>query len=556
MQKYLDSRWMLAATYLAYGLLCLYMQHNLWFLAAADRPYGVGQVLGLFAAALGAVALAGCAAPAATAQLWERLPWSSPVRRAACLVMVVLAVLAPAIVAYGVIDRFANSGDEFAYIFQAKVFTSGRLWAQAPPLGDTFVPYRTWIIGDKWLSQYPPGWPLALAAALAVGIPEWLLNALLGGGSAAALLSRLWRFPNRTFAFAVVGLYLLTPFYLFNAGSYYSHMLPALLVLLLCLTCLAYQRDKKILALVAAGALLGCIGLTRYFTLILLLPALCYWLFAENRGDRVRIVVTMLAAGLPFLGFLMAYQNWVTGSLLRSTYSLITNDDTFVSFTPDHIALGAALTIDRLVELSVWGSPLLIPVYLVCLASKLKRRSIAFYDLIFPAFIVGYVLFADLGGNRYGPRYYFDAYPVMLATVLSAIPREGADSWRRYRRSLAINAVLVSAVYLLTALPFACVAFHRQVEGREEPYRLAAAQNLDNALVIIETSSGRGLEAEDLARNDAGLRAPVLYARQGADPAELHRLFPNRSVWAYIRKDRTKPGRLERVSVAPAEGSR
>ena len=365
------------------------------------------------------------------------------------------------------------------------MFTSGRLWAQAPPLGDTFVPYRTWIIGDKWLSQYPPGWPLALAAALAVGIPEWLLNALLGGGSAAALLSRLWRFPNRTFAFAVVGLYLLTPFYLFNAGSYYSHMLPALLVLLLCLTCLAYQRDKKILALVAAGALLGCIGLTRYFTLILLLPALCYWLFAENRGDRVRIVVTMLAAGLPFLGFLMAYQNWVTGSLLRSTYSLITNDDTFVSFTPDHIALGAALTIDRLVELSVWGSPLLIPVYLVCLASKLKRRSIAFYDLIFPAFIVGYVLFADLGGNRYGPRYYFDAYPVMLATVLSAIPREGADSWRRYRRSLAINAVLVSAVYLLTALPFACVAFHRQVEGREEPYRLAAAQNLDLSLIHI-----------------------------------------------------------------------
>lgn len=457
-------------------------------------------------------------------------------RRLAFALLVASAALVPMVIAYAVLDRFQNSGDEYAYLFQAGQFAKGHLWARPPPLGDSFVPYRTWIIGDKWLSQYPPGWPLVLATAILAGIPTWSVNAVLGAGGVASLVSPLWHFKDRALLVTVVALYLLTAFYLLNAASFFSHMLPALLILLVCLSCLRYQRDRKLMALAACGALLGLIGLTRYFTLVLLIPALAYWMLIENRTGRLRIAAVMVLAGLPFLAWLMAYQYWITGNPLHNTYSLITAHDVYVSFKPRAVMLGAQLTLYRLAELSVWASPLLLPAYLLCLWSKLKGRSLAFYDLIFPCFVAGYVFFADLGGNRYGPRYYFDAFPLMLVTILSTAPRFGAAARAATWRVPAVNAIAISAIYLLSALPFALKDYHAQVLRREEPYRLAAAHGLDNAIVVIQSSSGAGLVGPDLARNDPDLHAPVLYARSEASIEELRRRFPERSIWLYKPK--------------------
>ena len=497
---------------------------------------GDALFLGLIAAALTALALAAYVTPTATerASTWLA-SWVRSKRGLTLVLLVVCAALVPGIIAYGVLDRFQNSGDEYAYFFQAEQFAKGHLWAKAPPLGDSFIPYRTWIIGDKWLSQYPPGWPLVLSMAMLAGIPAWTVNAVLGAGSAASLVSPLWNFKDRSLSFVVVALYLGTTFYLLNAASLYSHMLPALLILLVCLACLWYQRDRKTPALVACGVLLGLIGLTRYFSLALLLPALAYWMFVENRSGRIRMLAVVALAGLPFLAWLLAYQYWITGNPLHNTYSLISAHDVFLSFKPDDVLEGAQLTLYRFAELSVWGSPLLVPAYLVCLVSKVAGRSLRFYDLIFPCFVVGYVFFADLGGNRYGPRYYFDSFPLMLVTIVSAVPQ--VTSWvaGTTRRALVTGAVAISGLYLLIALPFAVKDYHAQVVTREEPYRLAAARGLANAIVILKTSSGSGLLGPDLARNEPGLHAAVLYARPEVPIPQLRREFPDRSIWMYAK---------------------
>jgi hypothetical protein len=490
----------------------------------------------MFVAALVALALTAHVTPAATERVATWLSgWMRSKRGPAVVLLVLGAAVIPTVIAYGVLDRFQNSGDEYAYFFQAEQFAKGHLWAKAPPLGDSFVPFRTWVIGDKWLSQYPPGWPLVLAMAMVAGIPAWTVNAVLGAGGVASLLSPLWQFKNHALLFVVVALYLCTTFYLLNAASFFSHMLPALLILLVCLCCLWYQREHRTVALLACGALLGLIGLTRYFSLILLFPALAYWMFVENRSGRVRMIALVTLAGLPFLAWLMAYQYWITGNPLHNTYSLITADDAHLSFEPDDVLEGAQLTVYRFAELSVWGSPLLLPAYVVCLVSKIRHRSFAFYDLIFPGFVLGYVFFADLGGNRYGPRYYFDAFPLMLATIVSAAPRVTSRVPGATRRALAMSALATSGVYLLTALPFAVKDYHAQVVTREEPYRLAAAHGLANAIVILETSSGRGLLQSDLARNEPDLHAPVLYARPEVPIPELRRRFPDRSIWMYTK---------------------
>ncbi len=555
-RKAFDTGWTLAATYAGFVALSAPLQRRAWTLVASDpdRLVAVVPILLLFLVTVGTLALSAYLAPATSERLFTRLTeWFRVRRRFALALLLALAIIASGAIAYAVLDRFQDSGDEFAYVFQAKLFAKGHLWAAAPPLGDTFVPYRTWIIGDKWLSQYPPGWPLAMALAIVAGVPAWFLNTLLGVGTATALLSPLWRFKDGMILLAAVALYVLTPFYLLNAASFHSHMLSALLILSFCLSCLWYQRDHRAVALIASGMLLGLIGLTRYYSLILLLPSLCYWLLVENHQGRPRMIALWVLGGIPFLGLLMTYHDLITGSPLRSTYSLITIKDVYVSFAPCDVALGAKLTAYRLEELSLWASPTLLPVYLYCLVRKLKSRSIAFYDLIFPSFVVGYLFFADIGGNRYGPRYYFDAFPLMLATIVSAAPYADAAG-RLCKRPLAIHAIFMSAIYLLTALPFALVAYHRHIESQQEPYRLSSAKGLNHAVVVIEKWRGRGLEPEDLARNDPGLQAPVLYARAGVTVGELRRVFPSRSIWVYDRDDPKKPGRLEPVSASvPAD---
>ena len=289
-----DGGWTLTAIYSVYILASLPFLRSVWKSLGADESVGMKPVLALFVIAFCAVALSAYLAPTASAILSARLLNCVRCRTGLALpLLLALAWVAAALIASAVLDFFPNSGDEFAYFFQAGLFAKGELWARAPPLGYTFVPYRTWILGAKWLSQYPPGWPLTMAAALRAGIPVWSLNALIGAASAAALMSPLWRFQNRVTRFVVGALYVLTPFYLLNAASFHSHMMSALLVLLVCVCCLKYQRDHRAASLIACGALLGLIGLTRYYTFILVLPALCYWLFIENHGRRLRIVVAL-----------------------------------------------------------------------------------------------------------------------------------------------------------------------------------------------------------------------------------------------------------------------
>ncbi|MBV8974935.1 MAG: hypothetical protein JOY74_07425, partial [Sinobacteraceae bacterium] len=268
------------------------------------------------------------------------------------------------------------------------------------------------------------------------------------------------------------------------------------------------------------------------------------------KRNRLRIISALILSGAPFLAALLVYQYWVTGNPLRSTYSLITTADVVVSMKPENLLEGAWEMRHRFAELGLWTCPLLLPAYVLCLLSKLRTRRLAFYDLVFPSFVLGYIFFADLGHNRYGPRYYFDAFPLMLVTILSSARGAAAEEWPASLRRWVVGAVLLSGVYIACALPFAYDAFRRQVNQREEPYRLAASLGLDDAIVIIEHASGPGLIPTDLARNDVRLQNRVLYARAGSTVEELHRWSPARSIWIYRGH-----GRLERAALPQPDSS-
>ncbi|GEM_PF-2047665 len=475
----------------------------------------------------------------ATEQLYRKLDKVSAQR--ATVVACVAAVAAPLFIAWSTLDRFPNSSDEYAYIFQAHSFSKFRLWETPPVLGADLIPQRTWIFDHKWISQYPPGWALVLAAGSLLGLPLWTINPIIGGASVAALAIFCRLIADDRAAAGAAALYALTPFYAMNAASYFPHVFSSLMILC---ACLCLQRDaasgwRKRLA--GAGACLGAMAATRYFDVLALAPAMLLWLF-RTRPTLWPQKIALLAAGFaPFAASILFYQYAVLDSPFRSTYSIIESPDASLSLDPAALTVGFLLIETRLAELAVWTSPVLLVVYFFSLAAKWRARSIAFYDLIFPGFVIAYVAFGSLGGNRYGPRYYMDAYPLIFATIVSAGPAISTIMPGPIARRSALVGVVICLLCLVAVWPLAIVGFSRQVFGREESFRLAAEKGLTNAVVI-------DMRGDDFVRNPPTMDAPALFARPAADVDALRRAFPQRSIWRYSPPDGERPGQLVRVA--------
>lgn len=92
----------------------------------------------------------------------------------------------------------------------------------------------------RTFGTFPLGWPLALALALRV--PAWLVNPALGAvtlGLVWALGARLYTPRVGVLAAALVAA---SPFFTFNAASYFSHTFCG--ALLLAAACLAARENR------------------------------------------------------------------------------------------------------------------------------------------------------------------------------------------------------------------------------------------------------------------------------------------------------------------------
>jgi hypothetical protein len=96
---------------------------------------------------------------------------------------------------------------------------------------------------------------------------------------------------------------------------------------------------------------------------------------------------------------------------------------------------------------------------------KIRERKLAYYDLVFPSFLLAYVALADLGGNRYGPRYYFEAFPLMMVTIVSALPSVTARVARPIDRSMLPLNLVACLLYLFGTWPLVLAGFRPSVVG-------------------------------------------------------------------------------------------
>ncbi|MBV9578670.1 MAG: hypothetical protein JO057_08785, partial [Chloroflexi bacterium] len=131
-------------------------------------------------------------------------------------------LLAAALVATEQYHQLPHILDAVSYTFQAGLFASGQLSLPAPPVPEAFKGPFEVIWQGRMFSQYAPGTALFYALGRLVGL-EWLVGPL-----ACAVLIGATAWTARTLygpacGMAALGLGLISPFILFQAGSYLSH---------------------------------------------------------------------------------------------------------------------------------------------------------------------------------------------------------------------------------------------------------------------------------------------------------------------------------------------
>jgi len=431
---------------------------------------------------------------------------------------------------YG-LDAFPNSGDEIAYVMQAQTFAQGRLWVDTPPLIESFRLYHFFDVGQKWFSPYAPGWAMVLAPAAALGIPLWIVSPSIGAATLSTFFVLARRYVGRESAWLGVLLLGVSPFFILNSASYFSHSLTALCGVTFALFGLRYIERGEIWCAVATGVCLGLMGLTRSQNAAIFVVPFAVTL-AMTPKRRIGLVWLGLG-GAPFAAALLAYNGAITGN------PLLPVADVHRSEPVGQLSLRSVReTARHFADLYIWTSPVLVFGYMLAFVSAIRRLRLDFTDWIMPVTIIFFFFFSGSGGQQYGPRYYFEGWPFAILTILKVIDPILFGAERDRRTAWVSSALIASLVFEVAYLPARLEQEHRVVVERQDVYAKAESARLNNAIVIIASTVGtiRHMDPNDLVRNGLEIgHQKIIYALDlGAKKnAKLRAQFPGRTAYVY-----------------------
>ena len=452
-----------------------------------------------------------------------------------CLLLVALGLIL--FTALVTLRDFPNSADEYSYLISAQILSEGKLSVPSPPHQEFFTFIHVINFG-KFYSKYPPGWPLILAGGALLGIP-WIVNPLLALAT-ILLLHRILREHVSLRSANVAAILLLTsPFFIFNSASYFSHTSGLFLItafMFFYLKCLR-SPELPLGMYLAMGVCAGFAFLARPFTAVVLLSCPAVYLIAHAVRTRqlasyaYRLTPTALVFGA-FLALFLFYNSVQTGDAFQQPFNLWDSRD-----QPGFWLVGGEFRHSwrqnislRLRELNDWTSyaPFLV---LASLFWRDSRRPLGLLLLsMFLALLAGYLFYHGVGGNRYGPRYFYEASLVLFVLPAIAISRIGR-----------IGALVVLVILALNASVFLEKSrFHaQQVRERMTLYDEVEGQGITNAIVFLKTGSG-SMPVGDLTRNGIHFDGPVLYVWDlGPKNETLVDAHPDREAYyfSYDRKE-------------------
>jgi hypothetical protein len=449
-----------------------------------------------------------------------------------------------------VLEGIPHVTDNAAYLFQARTFALGRLWAPVPPLPEFFDHQHFIMQGERWFSKYPPGAALALLPGVLIGAP-WLVSPVL----AALTMVLVYQLGRQAYGFGTatlaVGLLALSPFFLFMSGSLMPHPFALFLTMVALNEAVGAGRGGH-RAAAACGLALGLIAITRPLTALALTVPTGGWLVAHlgrRRGRLISVGLTMAAGAAPPLVAWLLYNWLLVGNPLANTMLAYWPFDR-PGFGPEVGNLGGHDPARGLAN--IWANVLELdsllygwPVYLtlcpmlVALLGPARTR----WDWWFAASalaVIGSYVFWWYPGTIHGPRYTYEAVGVLALltarglAVLAAGARASPGRAGLPAASLVATAgatALLLGYNLLLYLPRE-FASHRGYNGvdRSRLNLVERAGVRDAVVFVAQQAADWQAYSSVFPANSPSLDGPVIYAHDlGPDrDRELLSRFPGR----------------------------
>jgi hypothetical protein len=434
----------------------------------------------------------------------------------------IATVLLFAACAVGIYKNYPLSMDEYAAVFQSKVFASGRLAAELPP---ALVP---WLIAPGFnghfllisaqtgraIESYWPGFAFVLAPFQLLGIP-WLCNATLAG-LAIFLIHRITfdltgdrRAAGWASLFAIAS----SAFWA-NAISYYSmqaHLTANLLY--------AWLLLKPTRARSFSAGLVGALALLLHNPVPHMLFA-APWLIALARDDGTRRRLIPLGLGyLPAVAVGLGWV-WLRNDIMPATPSTsmaATLKSVFVLPDADIFNMRAA----AVVKMWVWALPCLFYFAFLGYLRARDNRYIRLLMLSALSTFAGYLFVRFDQGHGWGYRYFHSAWgvvPILAACALTERPQA--------RRGLVAFAGASAVLSLLILVPFQLTQIDAFITSHLA--MLPRAKKPGENVYFIDFRGGYYIA--DMIQMDPLLRSDDLYLASwgsGLDDGLMQRYWPD-----------------------------
>jgi hypothetical protein len=246
--------------------------------------------------------------------------------------------------------------DELSYLFQARLFASGRWFAPSPPMADMFAQPHL-LVSPVMASKYPPGHALLLAIGQSVGMPALVVLGLVAL-RAAMVFALARRLTNGGIALATCVL-LLKGDSLRWSASYFSETTTGALLVVCWYALLRWReeieaergtrneewstipRSSSALWISVLAAALGWCAITRPYSAILFAIPIGFVVLRDVwRARRWRQLAVAMAVGTAIVAILPLWSARTTGDPTLWPATLYTRD--YMPYDHPHFGVDSA----------------------------------------------------------------------------------------------------------------------------------------------------------------------------------------------------------------------
>ena len=455
-------------------------------------------------------------------------------------------VLILSIFALKVLQNFPNSADEYANLFQAKIFAAGHLAADPPPMPELFNFFYLIQRDGRYFGLFPFGYPLLLSLGVLIRAP-WIINPLLGALTILLIYHISLHIFNRRVALVASILGFFTPFFILNSASYYSHATCTFFLALMVYAYLKSQGTNRLFWYLMIGVSSGFAFIAHYVEPVVSAIPIGIVLavkFLRHPPKMLKPCLAVLLGGSIFLAAFLAYNSILIGDPFTAPHKYY-DPRLGIIFSMDSLKEGLDYFTSFFPQLFSWT--FYFPLALFPLFFFFSRSKPPFLLLVLMAIsilnIVIYLFAPGGAGYQYGPRFYYGFYFALPILASYAIKRLVVRKEYIYLVAGVILILNIQSVIKKSAY------YHHLLYLRQDVYRTVQGAGLDRAIVFLRTPSFDML-VRDLTRNGVKLDGPVLYVHEtsSSKKKQLLKYFPGYRAYVYEFDVITQKGFITPIS--------